>query len=94
MVAATHNKNNQGPIYRQKINGWPSRFADPNAPPHEKLENLIVVSGIDINSVVSPLNPYMNWIAMAPGFGVHVANEESKTLSLADGASLGQSELL
>ncbi|EGX95651.1 peptidase, putative [Cordyceps militaris CM01] len=88
MVAATHNKNNQGPIYRQKINGWPSRFADPNAPPHEKLENLIVVSGIDINSVVSPLNPYMNWIAMAPGFGVHVANEESKTLSLADGASL------
>ncbi|KAH8130890.1 hypothetical protein LI328DRAFT_161742 [Trichoderma asperelloides] len=62
MVAATHNYNSRGILYEQKVNGWPSRYANPATQEHnsagelEKLDNLIVVS-TDINSVVSPLNP-------------------------------------
>lgn len=96
MVAATHNRNNQGRLYQQKVNGWPSRYANPatqernSAGELEILDNLIVVSGTDINSVVSPLNPYFSWIAMAPGYRVHTANISGSSLILDDGASLGQ----
>jgi hypothetical protein len=96
MVAATHNYNSKGRLYEQKVNGWPSRYANPDtqerndADELEKLDNLIVVSGIDINSVVSPLNPYFSWIAMAPGFRVHTERPAGSGLILDDGASLGQ----
>jgi hypothetical protein len=97
MVAATHNYNSRGRLYEQKVNGWPSRYANPatqernSAGELEKLDNLIVVSGTDINSVVSPINPYFSWIAMAPGFRVHTDRELGAGLILGDGASLGQS---
>lgn len=96
MVAATHNDNNKGKRYEQKVNGWPSRYANPatqernSAGELERLDNLIVVSGTDINSFVSPLNPYFSWIAMAPGFRVHTQRPVGNGLILNDGASLGQ----
>lgn len=88
MVAATHNSN-RNLLYRNKINGWPSKFGGPDAAESEKLGNLIVVSGIDRNSVVSPLNPFADWLAMAPGYRVHVAQPGASGLVVDDGASLG-----
>jgi hypothetical protein len=88
MVAATHNSN-PDPKYRNKINGWPSKFGGPNVAESEKLGNLIVVSGIDRNSVVSSHNPFADWLAMAPGYRVHVAQPGTSGLVVDDGASLG-----
>ena len=88
MVTATHN-NNRMALYKNKIEGRPSRFGHPNAAKTEALNNLIVVSGIDKNSEVSPFNPFADWVAMAPGFDVHVAQPGTSKLVLDHGASLG-----
>ncbi|KFA45429.1 hypothetical protein S40293_10065 [Stachybotrys chartarum IBT 40293] len=87
LVTATHNLNQQ-PLYRNRIRGRPSRLGNPASPDDERIDNLIVVSGVDMNTRVSPANPYAGWLAMAPGYRVHVAEPGSNNLMLADGASL------
>ncbi len=84
MVAASHNEDWRP--YKNKLDGWPSRFGDPNSPALESIPNLIIVSGIDKNTRISPLNPYADWLVMAPGWNVNVPGGGT-----ANGASLCKS---
>lgn len=86
LVAASHN--NYVSV-RDDLDGWPSRFGDPGTEASQAIRNLIVVSGIDKNSRASMLNPYAEWLAMAPGFEVNVADVVGHGYGLDDGASLG-----
>ncbi|KAL2198358.1 pectate lyase superfamily protein-domain-containing protein, partial [Corynascus similis CBS 632.67] len=84
--AASHN-NYPYVAIKDRLDGWPSRFGDPNAAEGESIKNLIVVSGINQNSQVSMLNPYASWLALAPGYRVSVA-DASGGFNVDDGASL------
>jgi hypothetical protein len=88
LVAASHNNYLESAEIRNRLDGWPSRFGVPGEE-SQPLKNLIVVSGIDQNSVVSPLNPYASWLAMAPGYKVTVAGLGGG-FDIQDGASLGK----
>lgn len=88
LVAASHN-NYPYVAIKDRLDGLPSRFGDPNAAEGESIKNLIVVSGINQNSQVSMLNPYASWLALAPGYRVSVA-DASGGFNVDDGASLGK----
>ncbi|KAF2992905.1 hypothetical protein E8E14_000151 [Neopestalotiopsis sp. 37M] len=82
LVAVSHNYDLKR-FGEDRLDGWPSRFGNPGASAAESLPNLIVVSGIDQNTRVSPVNPYKRWLVTAPGWDVNVPGGGT-----ADGASL------
>lgn len=86
LVAASHNAY-QYPFVRNRLDGWPSRFGVPGET-NQPLANLIISSGTDMNTEVSVVNPYADWLVMAPGFQVSVAGVGPNSFVLADGASL------
>jgi hypothetical protein len=87
LVSASHNAFQIGTV-KGALNGWPSRFGDPNAVAAERISNLIVSSGTDMNTECSVINPYADWLVMAPGFQVSVAGASPDSFTLEDGASL------
>ena len=66
LVAASHNRYS---AVRDSLDGWPSRWAKLGAPDNVAIRNLIVVSGIDQNSVVSPQNPVRELACHGPWLG-------------------------
>ncbi|KAK1833706.1 hypothetical protein QBC39DRAFT_242568, partial [Podospora conica] len=60
------------PRVRGRVDSVPERWANPSQARH--LPNLILVSGINLNTHVSPMNPYEEWMAMAPGYDVPIAD--------------------
>lgn len=86
LVAASHNNYQYG-FVRNRLDGWPSRFGAPGET-DQPLPNLMVSSGTDMNTEVSVINPYADWLVMAPGFQVAVAGAKPNSFALADGASL------
>ncbi|KAK4147117.1 peptidase S8/S53 domain-containing protein [Dichotomopilus funicola] len=94
LVAASHNQYLSCADVRNGLDGWPSRFADPDIPEDQAVRNLIVVSGIDKNSRVSWHNPYASWRAMAPGHRVNVATGSEPKIGISGGASLATAHVV
>jgi hypothetical protein len=91
LVGATHNDFLDEDI-KGSVDGVPVSWADPEADGWYQSDNLIVVGGIDKNSVVSPVNPYRPWIAFAPRWNV-VAPRAGTTNQYSEaggGASFGE----
>jgi hypothetical protein len=87
LVGVSHN-------YFRNINfrgvvGWPAMFGNPGQAADKALPNLIVVSGNDQNARLSPINPYQDWVAVAPGYRVWVGIEgQPNQYQQEDGASV------
>jgi hypothetical protein len=77
IVAAAHNEYLPDPVVfgqympngrGDAMNDFPAQWGDPSN--GDYLPNLLVVSATDINTQISPLNPYANWASFAPGAGI------------------------
>jgi hypothetical protein len=94
LVASVHNEF-RDPSIKGSVDGLFTRWADPNAAPGDRIDNLIVVGAIDMNSVISPDNPYRPWMAMAPGIDITIPLEATTDDYVQDdGASFGKCLLL
>lgn len=71
------------------LEGVPVRFANPQAPANERLDNLIVVGATDIRGQVAPVSIWSSWIVNAPGWEVNVAIDVEDEFSQDDGTSFG-----
>ncbi|KAK1751034.1 hypothetical protein QBC47DRAFT_417470 [Echria macrotheca] len=76
IVMSTHNyflppfDDPMGFAAKNKLDRLFTRFAQPRADPGERIPNIIAVSGIGQDTKLSPHNPWEDWVALAPGFGV------------------------
>ncbi|KAK7943020.1 Glucan 1-3-beta-glucosidase [Apiospora aurea] len=86
IVCAAHNFYQTAGI-RDRLDGWPSRFGDPDPENTERIDNLIVVGGIEAWGRVSPISPYASWLIMAPGWQTYAA-EVGGEIAQANGNSL------
>ncbi len=91
IVGTTHN-DFLDEYVKGSVDGIPVSWADPEAPGWDRVDSLIVVGGIDKNSVVSPINPYRPWIAFAPGWRVvaPIAGTTNQYSENGRGASFGE----
>ncbi|KAI1373680.1 pectate lyase superfamily protein-domain-containing protein [Hypoxylon crocopeplum] len=88
LICAAHN-DYYSKSQRDRIEGWPGRFGDPSAT-SQKLDNLIVVGGTDIQTRISPTSPWTDWLVVAPSWQVHVAwRRSTEDIAVKDGNSLG-----
>ena len=69
VVVSAHNKYQDIRI-KNNIQGAFERFANPHTPYDDVVRSLIVVSGIDQDTNLSPVNPYDDWMALAPAWRV------------------------
>lgn len=87
IVGTTHNDYQNKPDWGT-TDGFPELMGKPGL---RHLPNLIIASGIDQNSKVSPYNPYEPWMAMAPGYDISVAGIETDDIIVkTSGSSVGK----
>lgn len=69
----------------------PVAWADPSAP--QKMDHFVAVGGVDAMGRLSPFSPHTDWLVMAPGWNVRVADADGGG-SMTDGNSYGELSLL
>lgn len=91
IVVATHNEFFDRRVPHPDELDIIATWADPSASPGIYIPNLIIATGMDQNSVISPRNPYRSFMAVAPGYDVSIPSVANlDRFGKANGASVGE----